>query len=305
MTVVEHFKNFDILLEESLSKHTSFRVGGPAEIFAMPKNIQEFTEIFILCKRLGIPSTILGDGSNVLVADVGLRGAVITTKKMNNIEILDNYCIKASAGVKLSKVAEIACKANLAGFEFASGIPGTVGGAIYMNAGAYDHDVGEFCKEVSLFSYKDENIIIKSGADMDFGYRKSYVQQGQPNDNLLVLDATFQLRQGEEQDIREKMKELNNRRKQSQPLDFPSAGSTFKRPPGFFAGKLIQDSGLKGMSIGGAQVSEKHAGFIINKGNASAQDIFDLIHNVRTQVHANFDIWLTPEVKILGFEIDS
>ncbi|MCL2285653.1 MAG: UDP-N-acetylmuramate dehydrogenase [Firmicutes bacterium] len=282
------------LFEEPLSRHTSFRVGGPAEIFVKPKSTEEFSEIWHVCGKHGIPLTILGDGTNVLVADAGLRGIIVSTNMMNEIELLENNCIRAQAGARLSKVAETACKAGLAGFEFASGIPGTVGGAVYMNAGAYGHEIGEFCESVTLLK---DSVFTKPGTEMEFGYRKSIIQQG----DMLVLEAVFQLSPGNEDDIRAKMTELNNRRRQSQPLDFPSAGSTFKRPPGHFAGKLIQDSGLKGFTIGGAQVSEKHAGFVINIGNATAQDIFDVIKAVRNRVYDNFNIWLEPEVKLLGF----
>jgi len=283
------------LIEEPLAHHTSFRVGGPAEIFVKPKTTEELTKIWEICRKHNIPLTILGDGTNVLVADEGLRGIVISTNKMNEIALCGNNRIRAQAGARLSKVAEVACKAGLMGFEFASGIPGTIGGAIYMNAGAYEHDIGEFCESVTLIK---DDIFVKAGTEMEFGYRKSFAQQG----GILVLEATFQLKPGKEKDIRTKMTELNNRRRQSQPLDFPSVGSTFKRPPGYFAGKLIQDSGLKGFTIGGAQVSEKHAGFVINTGNATAQDIFDVIEAVRKHVHEKFNVWLEPEVKILGFD---
>lgn len=284
----------DFLQEEPLSRHTSFRVGGPAEIFVKPKTTDEFIEVWNSVGRENRPIVILGDGTNVLVSDAGLRGVVICTNKMNDIELLEDGRIRAQAGARLSKVAEEAYKAGLTGFEFASGIPGTVGGAVYMNAGAYDHDISEFCESVTLF---DNKPIVKTGMEMGFGYRKSCVQQG----NILVLESVFQLKPGNPEEIRAKMNELNSRRKASQPLDMPSAGSTFKRPTGHFAGKLIQDSGLKGFTIGGAQVSEKHAGFIVNTGVATAQDIYDLIQTVKENVHENFGVWLEPEVKLLGF----
>jgi len=298
MTLIEHLKQFlpseNIFIEEPLALHTSFRVGGPAEIFITPKTTEELVKIWEISRSKNIPLTILGDGTNVLVSDTGLQGIIVTTSKINKIEVLASGRITAQTGAKLAKVAEVACKAGLAGFEFVSGIPGTVGGAVYMNAGAYDHEIGEFCESVTLVS---NSVITKQGSEMGFGYRKSCVQTG----DTLVLEATFQLAPGNEDEIRAKMKELNNRRRQSQPLDFPSAGSTFKRPIGMFAGKLIQDSGLKGFTIGGAQVSEKHAGFVVNTGNATAQDIFDLIQAVRNRVYENFNVWLEPEVKILGF----
>jgi len=282
------------LQEELLAYHTTFKVGGPAEVFVTPQTTQELTAIWKTCRNNNIPLTILGDGSNVLVADTGLRGVVVCTNKMNSIELLGDGRIKAQAGAKLAKVAGEAYKAGLAGFEFASGIPGTVGGAIYMNAGAYDGDVGSFCESVMLLK---EEIFHKPGTEMNFGYRKSFAQQS----DMFILEAIFRLTPGNKEQIHTKMTELNSRRKISQPLEFPSAGSTFKRPPGYFAGKLIQDSGLKGFAIGGAQVSEKHAGFIINTGDATAQDIYELIQEVRNRVYANFNVWLEPEVKILGF----
>jgi len=285
----------DILHEEPLSGHTTFQVGGPAEFFMQPETTHELTQVWNACRTHDIPLTILGDGSNVLVSDTGIRGMVVSTKRMNKIEISDNGKIHAQAGARLSRVAELACRAGIAGFEFASGIPGTVGGAVYMNAGAYDHDIGEFCESVTMF---DNETFTKSGTEMEFGYRKSFAQQS----SLLILEAVFQLKPGNKtEDIRAKMVELNNRRKNSQPLESLSAGSTFKRPPGFYAGKLIEDSELKGFAIGGAKVSEKHAGFIVNTGNATAQDIYDLIEAVRQRVHNKFNVWLEPEVRLLGF----
>jgi len=299
MTYIDIIKPIhpNVLQEEPLSRHTSFRVGGPAELLVKTENSKEFVFLVETCKKHNIPFVVLGDGSNTLVSDNGLRGVVICTNRMNDIQILDNNRISAQAGAKLSKVAEVACNTGLAGFEFASGIPGTVGGAIYMNAGAYDGTVGEFCESVTLLG---EDVFTKAGSEMEFGYRKSYAQ----NTGLIILDATFALSPGNPEDIRNKMKELNNRRRQTQPLEYPSAGSTFKRPEGYFAGKLIQDSGLKGFSIGGAQISEKHAGFVINTGGATATDIYNLIKEVQKRVYENFGVHLETEVKLLGFEAE-
>jgi len=289
----------DFLAEEPLSRHTSFRVGGPAELFAKPQTTEELTKILEICDLHNIPLTILGDGTNVLVADIGIRGIVVSTNKMNSIEICNDGIVRAQAGARLSKVAELACKAGYSGFEFASGIPGTVGGAVHMNAGAYGSSIGDFCQSATM--HTSDGVMVKQGAEMLFDYRSSYAQLN----NLLVLEAVFKLNtSGNESEIRAKMTELNNRRRQTQPLDYPSAGSAFKRPPGLFAGKLIEDSGLKGFTIGGAQISEKHAGFIINTGSATAQDIFDLIQVVRTRVHDSFNVWLTPEIRLLGFRGD-
>ena len=297
MTFIKTLTNLSIEFSENepLAKRVSFRVGGSADLFVQPKTVEELTKICELCKSYGVPLTILGDGTNVLVADTGIRGLVVCTNKMNKITILEDGQIYAQAGARLSKVAEIACEARLSGFEFASGIPGTVGGAVFMNAGAYGNNIGEFCVSATLFS---DHVFKKLGQDMEFGYRKSYVQK----ENVLVLDTTFKLFPSNNQDeIRNKMRELNNQRRQSQPLEYPSAGSTFKRPEGFFAGKLIQDAGLKGFTVGGAQVSEKHAGFVINKGSATAQDIYTLIEEVRKVVHEKSGVWLETEIQMLGF----
>jgi len=289
----------DIFVEELLAAHTTFRVGGPAEFFITPRCTNEVAQICEICRTEDIPLFILGDGSNVLVSDAGLRGVVLCTAKLDKIAVLDSGLITAQAGAKLAKVAQEAHKAGLAGFEFASGIPGTVGGAVYMNAGAYDGTVGEFCKSVTMLQ-NCRTIKTIPGSEMNFGYRQSIAQ----TNGGFILEATFQLHPGNTDEILAKMRDLNNRRRKSQPLEYPSAGSTFKRPPGYFAGKLIEDSGLKGFTIGGAQVSEKHAGFVINIGQAgrtSAHDIYNLIQEVQRQVYEKFQIQLEPEVKILGF----
>ena len=308
MTYIEYIKpllpNIELLAEEPLSKHTSFRIGGAAEIFARPQTTLEFCLIWDVCSKHQIPITILGDGTNVLISDSGLRGVVVVTNKMNLITVEEENNgerIKALAGARLSKLAETACLAGLTGLEFASGIPGTVGGAVYMNAGAYGNDIKDVCESVTmLISGVDAPAAtIFSCNEMGFGYRKSIVQQG----GMFVLEAVFKLQKGNTQEIREKMTELNNRRRTTQPLDFPSAGSTFKRPTGHFAGKLIQDSGLRGFSVGGAQVSEKHTGFVINKGKATANDVITLIKAIREKVHTDSGIWLEPEIQMFGDDL--
>jgi len=289
----------EMLVEEPMSRHTSFRIGGPAEIMVMPKSTEEFLRVWENCKQHEIPLTVLGDGTNVLVADEGIRGVIVVTNKMNGIE-KDGELIRAQAGARLSKVAEVACKAGLDGFAGASGIPGTVGGAVFMNAGAYDYCTSDFCQHVSLLVEDSQGlaIVVKSAEEMEFGYRKSIIQQGQSR--MFVLDATFKLTPGDPAAIRAKMHELNTKRRNSQPLEFPSAGSAFKRPEGHYAGALIRNSGLKGFTIGGAQVSEKHAGFIINTGGATAKDVLDLVEAVRQKVFADAGVWLEPEIRILG-----
>ena len=327
MTYIEYIKplqqslNLEILTDEPLAKHTSFRIGGPAEIFARPKTKEEFCSLWDVCLQHQIPITILGDGTNVLISDSGLKGVVVVTNKMNSITIgnavRNTRTLIALAGARLSKLAETACNAGLSGLEFASGIPGTVGGAVYMNAGAYGNEIKDVCAGVTMlldnnlaqkyertlfdpvFNLKKGYVKLIPPSVLEFDYRKSIVQQG----GMFILEAIFLLQKSNTQEIREKMNELNNRRRTTQPLDFPSAGSTFKRPEGFFAGKLIQDSGLRGFSIGGAQVSEKHTGFIINKGGATANDVIALIRAVREKVHADSGIWLEPEVQMFGDDL--
>jgi len=281
--------------EEDLKNYTSFRIGGPAEVLIKPKSKNDLIKIWEKCKENNISLTILGDGSNVLVSDNGIRGVVVITNGMNKIEIKENCRVYAEAGARLSKVAETACINSLKGLEFASGIPGTIGGAVYMNAGAYGHDISEFCETVTLLNSEGE-IIFKPANEMNFDYRKSYAAEN----NVIILGATLKLSQGNMSEIREEMKTLNKKRKDSQPLDKRSAGSTFKRPKEYFAGKLIEESGLKGFNIGDAKVSEKHAGFVINDGNATAKDVVQLMEFIAKKVYENYNVKLEPEVRILG-----
>ena len=281
------------LIEEPLSKHTSFRIGGPAEVFLMPKLTNEIIEIIKKCRDYGYPYTLIGDGTNILVADKGIRGVVVSTKQMNRYEFSEDGKLWALAGARLGKLAEEACNKSFSGLAFGSGIPGTIGGAVFMNAGAYGSEIGEFVESVVAF---DDGEVVLTKEEMRFGYRKSVLQ----GSKLVVLEVNLGLQKGIEQDIRKKMTELNNRRKESQPLDSLSAGSTFKRPPGGFAAELIDKAGLKGLQIGGARVSDKHAGFIINTGNASAHDVLELIETVRQKVYDNYMICLEPEVRVLG-----
>ena len=278
---------------EPMREHTSFKIGGPADFFLMPETSDELINIWRVCKKINMPLTILGDGNNVLVSDDGIRGAVVFTKKMNAVELCENERLRADAGVLLSALASFARDASLDGLPFASGIPGTVGGAIYMNAGAYNHEIAELVESVTLFL--DDEIVVKSRDEMDFGYRRSFAQ----SDEMLILSAVFNLRKGDSEKIREEMMDLNARRKKSQPLEYGSAGSFFKRPEGNFAGKLIEDSGLKGFSVGDAQVSEKHAGFVVNKGNATCAEVLELMSHVKKTVYEKFGVELEPEVRIL------
>ncbi|MCL2355812.1 MAG: UDP-N-acetylmuramate dehydrogenase [Defluviitaleaceae bacterium] len=281
-----------VLTNEPMSRHTSFKIGGPADVTAFPKTKDELISLRNFCCAEKIPVTVLGDGANVLVSDAGIRGVVIFTNKMTGMEI-DGTKIRADSGLRLAALAEKAARAGLSGLEFACGIPGTVGGAVYMNAGAYGNDISEFVEAVALFSGAE--IITKSGAEMDFGYRRSFAQTS----DALILDATFSLSRAEPEQIREKMADLNSRRRKSQPLEFGSAGSFFKRPEGHFAGKLIEDAGLKGFRVNDAQVSEKHAGFVVNRKNATADDVLALMRHVQSTVLEKFGVQLEPEVRIL------
>ncbi|MCL2363161.1 MAG: UDP-N-acetylmuramate dehydrogenase [Defluviitaleaceae bacterium] len=282
---------------EPMAKHTSFKIGGVADVLVKPSSVNEMERILALCDKNKIPLTLLGEGSNVLIADEGIRGVTILTTALNHlsVEAQPNEIgyIKVGAGVRLAKLAEAACKNNLQGLEFAQAIPGSVGGAVYMNAGAYGHDIAEVCVSVTIL--QNGKLVEIAGKDMGFDYRTSRVQ----HEGGVIVEAIFRLLPGKEEDIRNEMARLNAMRREKQPFE-PSAGSTFKRPPGFFAGKLIQDAGLMGYKIGGAQVSKKHAGFVINTGDATADDICNLMDTVRKHVFEMAGVWLEPEVEIIG-----
>ena len=284
----------EIMINEDMKNHIYFKVGGPADIFLTPKSIEQLSETVKICKQNNIPYLIIGNGSNLLVKDGGIRGVVITLTKLNNMQWKGNF-IKAEAGVLLKEVSDRALENSLTGFEFASGIPGSVGGAVFMNAGAYDGEVKNVILEAEVMD-SEGNVIVLSKDELELGYRTSKVMK----DNLVVLSAIFQLELGDKQEIKNRIDELTRKREEKQPLEYPSAGSTFKRPEGYFAGKLIQDAGLKGYSIGGAAVSEKHSGFVINKGGATAKDVLDLIKHVQDEVFKQFGVKLHTEVRILG-----
>ena len=259
----------DIKIDEKLSEYVNFKVGGPADILLIPNSKEQVIKSIKICKENNIPFYLIGNGSNILVRDGGFRGVVLSLKNVKNIYV-DGEKIEAECGVMLKEVSDKAIENSLTGFEFACGIPGTIGGAVFMNAGAYD---GEISKVIESAEVIDENcnIIRLSREELDFGYRSSLVMKK----GYTVLSAVFKLEKGQVKTIKELIEDLTNKRESKQPLEYPSAGSTFKRPTGYFAGKLIQDAGLKGYSIGGAAVSEKHSGFVINKGNATAKDITD------------------------------
>ena len=286
----------DIKIDEKLSDYVNFKVGGPADILLIPNSKEQVIKSIKICKENNIPFYLIGNGSNILVRDGGFRGVVLSLKNVKNIYV-DGEKIEAECGVMLKEVSDKAIENSLTGFEFACGIPGTIGGAVFMNAGAYD---GEISKVIESAEVIDENcnIIRLSREELDFGYRSSLVMKK----GYTVLSAVFKLEKGQVKTIKELIEDLTNKRESKQPLEYPSVGSTFKRPTGYFAGKLIQDAGLKGYSIGGAAVSEKHSGFVINKGNATAKDITDLIKHIQDEVKKQFGVDLHPEVRIIGEE---
>ena len=286
----------EIMIDEDMKNHIYFKVGGPADILLTPTSIDQLSETVKVCNENNIPYYVIGNGSNLLVKDGGIRGVVIALTKLDKIQSKGNL-IKAEAGVLLKDVSERAVENSLTGFEFACGIPGSVGGAVFMNAGAYDGEIKNVILEAEVLD-SDGNIIILNRDELDLGYRTSKVMK----ENFIVLSAIFQLELGDKEKIQDRVNELTRKREEKQPLEYPSAGSTFKRPEGYFAGKLIQDAGLKGYSIGGAAVSEKHSGFVINKGGATAKDILNLIEHIQNEVKKQFGVDLHPEVRILGEE---
>ena len=284
-----------VLLDEPMKKHTTFRIGGPSDYFVLPKNIEEVKGVIALCKEKEVPFYILGNGSNLLVSDDGFRGVIIQLyKNMSHIEVEGN-AIRAQVGALLSKIAAEALQNGLTGFEFASGIPGTLGGAVVMNAGAYGGEMKDVLTEVTALTQDGEVKVLKK-EELDLGYRTSVVGKK----GYIALEAVVELQKGNPDEIKATMDDLKERRTTKQPLEYPSAGSTFKRPEGYFAGKLIQDTGLRGFSVGGAQLSEKHCGFVINKDHATAKDVAELMREVSDRVEAKFGVPLEPEVKKLG-----
>lgn len=284
-----------VLCDEPMSKHTTFRVGGPADYFVMPQSIEEVQKIVAFCKKSEMPYYIIGNGSNLLVSDSGYRGVIIQIYKTMSEITVEGNLVKAQAGALLSKIGNIALEASLSGFEFAAGIPGTVGGAVVMNAGAYGGEMKDILVSATVLT-ADGAILTLYNEELELGYRTSIIAKN----DYVVLEATYELQPSVKEEIRGKMDELKVQRVTKQPLEYPSAGSTFKRPEGYFAGKLIQDAGLRGFQVGGAQVSEKHCGFVINKENATAADIIELMKQVSDRVMQEFGVRLEPEVKMLG-----
>ena len=286
-----------ILIDEPMSRHTTFRVGGPADFFVTPKAKEEVRDVIRICKEAGMPYYIIGNGSNLLVSDAGYRGVIVQIyKEMNEVKV-EGDLVKAQAGALLSGIAAKALGAELSGFEFASGIPGTIGGACVMNAGAYGGEMKDVLESVTVLT--GEGKIIELGRnELELGYRTSVIAKR----GYIVLGAVLKIERGDGEKIKTYMDELKEKRVTKQPLEYPSAGSTFKRPEGYFAGKLIEDAGLRGFQVGGAQVSEKHCGFVINRDHATAADIMELMRQVQIRVKENSGVDLEAEVKRLGDE---
>lgn len=285
----------NVLTDEPMAAHTTFRIGGPADYFVMPTGADEIGRVVKLCMEESIPYYVVGNGSNLLVGDRGYRGVIIQIyKNMDRIDVQGQE-IHVQAGALLSKTAAAACEAGLAGMEFASGIPGTVGGAVRMNAGAYGGEMKQILKSASVLTPEGE-VLTLTADEMKMGYRTSIVSKM----DYIVLEAVLRLMPGSTDEIRSRMAELKEQRVSKQPLEYGSAGSTFKRPEGYFAGKLIQDAGLRGFRVGNAQVSEKHCGFVINLGGATAREVTDLMDEVVRRVEENSGVRLEPEVKRIG-----
>ncbi|WP_010234841.1 UDP-N-acetylmuramate dehydrogenase [Clostridium arbusti] len=302
---MKQFNNFLIQLREAIAEeniqlnvemkeHTSFRVGGPVDVLVTPIDYNEIINTIKLCKDYKVPFYIIGNGSNLLVKDGGIRGVVIKLTKLDNITV-DGTMITAQGGATIAKTSRVARDVSLTGLEFACGIPGSIGGALAMNAGAYDGEMSMVVKN-SIVLDEQGNLLKLNKDELELEYRMSAILKN----NYVVLEVTFDLKKGDYEKIKNRIDELMKRRREKQPLEYASAGSTFKRPVGHFAGKLIQDSGLKGKSVGDAEVSIKHSGFIINKGNAKAKDILDLIKIVQSTVKEKFNVDLNPEVRIIG-----
>lgn len=281
--------------QEPMSRHTTFRIGGPADYFVLPHSREELAAAIDFCRKEQVPWHIIGNGSNLLVGDKGVRGVVIQLFKNFQDIVIEGETVTLQAGVINSLAAKRILDAELTGFEFAAGIPGTIGGAVVMNAGAYGGEMKDVVSEVTVL---DENgaFLTLANSELEMGYRTSIIARR----GYVVTEAKLSLQRGVRAEIAARMEELKERRVTKQPLEYPSAGSTFKRPEGYFAGKLIMDAGLRGFSVGGAQVSEKHCGFVINKGDATAADVTALMEAVQDTVEKKFGVRLEPEVKRLG-----
>jgi len=284
----------DVTINKELYTHTYTRLGGTADFFVTPNNFSEVQQVVQFAKAESIPFTLLGNGSNLIIKDGGIRGIVMSLKNLAKITTTDTTIV-AESGARIIDVSRVALQEHLTGLEFACGIPGSVGGALYMNAGAYGGEIKDVLHSTTVVD-KDGEIKVLLAEQLDLSYRTSNI----PTNNYIVLDATFHLQPGNYQAIKAIMDDLTYKRESKQPLEYPSCGSVFKRPPGYYAGKLIQDSGLQGARVGGAEVYLKHAGFIINRNGATAKDYIELIHHVQKTVKENFGVTLEREVRIIG-----
>ena len=285
----------NVLVDEPMREHTTFKVGGPADLYVIPEDFDEVRDVLRACDEAGVERFVLGRGSDLLVSDDGYRGVIVAVADGLVGVSVDGTEMTCQAGVDLREASEMACELGLTGLEFACGIPGSVGGACFMNAGAYGGCVADVLKCVRVVM-PDGSIDVVDAADLDLGYRRSRVA----SDGMVVLSATFDLQKGDPEKIRATMDDLTRQREEKQPLELPSAGSTFKRPEGYFAGKLIMDAGLQGFQVGGAAVSKKHAGFVVNVGGATAADVHAVIEHVQDEVERQFGVRLQPEVRFLG-----
>ena len=285
-----------LAIDEPMSKHTTFKIGGPADLIVEPGTTNQLIALLRLFKRFNIPYFVMGNGSNLLVGDKGIRGAVVKISSQMSACDVSGTTVTAESGIKLARLAQAALNNGLTGLEFASGIPGTLGGAVYMNAGAYGGEMKDIVKEVICVDTKNESLTRMPAAACNFGYRKSIFTNGE----FIITGAVLELSEGNTDEIRAKMNELAARRNEKQPVDKPSAGSTFKRPEGYFAGTMIDECGLKGTRVGGAEVSMKHAGFVVNIDNATAADVIGVIDKVKAEVKNRFGVELEPEVKFVG-----
>ncbi|MEB6064357.1 UDP-N-acetylmuramate dehydrogenase [Enterococcus gallinarum] len=294
--MIKQFPEIALLKDEALLNYTYTKTGGPADILAFPKSAKEVEQIVAYCRETDTPWLVLGNASNLIVRDGGIRGVVIMLSEMNQITVEDTTLI-VEAGAKLIDTTYVALHESLTGFEFACGIPGSVGGAVFMNAGAYDGEIQDIFASCDVL-LADGRVVTMMKEEMAFSYRHSTLQ----DQHAIILSARFDLAQGDQDQIKKRMDELTELRQLKQPLEYPSCGSVFKRPVGHFTGKLIQDAGLQGLKWGGAQISEKHAGFIVNVDHATATDYVELIAHIQQLIKERFDVQLETEVRIIGEE---
>ena len=292
----DYLPDLPVSAEEPLSKYTSFRIGGPARRMAFPRNAEQLVLLLNFAGECGARPYVLGNGTNVLFPDEGVDRLVISTRDMADIQLLVGGRVRAGAGASLARTAVFACQKGLAGLEFAHGIPGSVGGGVIMNAGAYDGELKDAVESVVFYYLPDQSLYEMPHDNCAFGYRTSFFQK---TPGCVILSAVFRLKKGDGEAIAAKMRELNQRRRDKQPLDLPSAGSAFRRPENGYAAALIDEAGLKGYTVGGAQVSEKHAGFVVNTGKATSHDVYDLMMHIRKTVYEKSGTVLVPEMIIL------